>query len=130
DPATTPMYAYKWTIRRNNAVVLKEAKLDLSTGKDRIEIEGDQPEMIYVGVAASGFWIRRGRRQGGLLWSKYRPQHRTLRRRWGGSVVDGTLDAGSGRHRRILGCQTRGEILDVLVKGGDYKPREQVEGVK
>jgi hypothetical protein len=39
-----PTYAYKWTIRRNNAVVLKEGKLDLSTGKDKIEITGDQPK--------------------------------------------------------------------------------------
>lgn len=46
----TPTYAYKWTIRRNNAVVLKEGKLDLSTGKDKIEITGDQPEMIYVAI--------------------------------------------------------------------------------
>lgn len=45
-----PTYAYKWTIRRNNAVVLKEGKLDLSTGKDTIEIVGDQPEMIYVAI--------------------------------------------------------------------------------
>jgi cephalosporin-C deacetylase-like acetyl esterase len=45
-----PTYAYKWTIRRNNAVVLKEGKLDLSSGKDKIEIAGDQPEMIYVAV--------------------------------------------------------------------------------
>src|SRR5664279_885444 len=44
----TPTYAYKWTIRRNNAVVLKEGKLDLSSGKDKIEITGDQPEMLYV----------------------------------------------------------------------------------
>jgi cephalosporin-C deacetylase-like acetyl esterase len=43
-------YAYKWTIRRNNAVVLKEGKLDLSSGKDKIEITGDEPEMIYVAV--------------------------------------------------------------------------------
>ena len=35
---TAPTYAYKWTIRRNNAVVLKEGRLDLSTGKDTIEI--------------------------------------------------------------------------------------------
>ena len=48
----TPTYAYKWTIRRNNAVVLKEGKLDLSSGKDRIEITADQPEMIYVAVEA------------------------------------------------------------------------------
>ena len=48
----TPTYAYKWTIRRNNAVVLKEGKLDLSSGKDKIEISGDQPEMIYVAVEA------------------------------------------------------------------------------
>jgi cephalosporin-C deacetylase-like acetyl esterase len=46
----TPTYAYKWTIRRNNAVVLKEGKLDLSSGKDMIEIAGDQPEMLYVAV--------------------------------------------------------------------------------
>lgn len=46
----TPTYAYKWTIRRNNAVVLKEGKLDLSSGKDEIEIAGDQPEMIYVAI--------------------------------------------------------------------------------
>ncbi|MFZ0302818.1 MAG: acetylxylan esterase [Terracidiphilus sp.] len=47
---TTPTYAYKWTIRGNNAVVLKEGKLDLSSGKDTIEINGDQPEMIYVAI--------------------------------------------------------------------------------
>lgn len=46
----TPTYAYKYTVRRDNAVVLKEGKLDLSTGKDTIEITGDQPEMIYVAV--------------------------------------------------------------------------------
>lgn len=45
-----PTYAYKWTIRRNNKDVLKEGKLDLSSGKDRIEIVGDQPEMIYVAI--------------------------------------------------------------------------------
>jgi cephalosporin-C deacetylase len=48
----TPTYSYKWTIRRNNAVVLKEGKLDLSSGKDKVEITGDQPEMIYVAVEA------------------------------------------------------------------------------
>jgi cephalosporin-C deacetylase-like acetyl esterase len=45
-----PTYSYKWTVRRNNAVVLKEGKLDLSTGKDRIEITGEEPEMIYVAI--------------------------------------------------------------------------------
>ncbi len=49
---TPPTYAYRWTIRRNNAVVLKEGKLDLSKGKDTIEIVGDQPGMIYVAVEA------------------------------------------------------------------------------
>jgi cephalosporin-C deacetylase len=49
---TPPTYTYKWTIRRNNAVVLREGKLDLSSGKDTIEIVGDQPEMIYVAVEA------------------------------------------------------------------------------
>src|SRR5437762_11136657 len=43
-------YSYKWAIRRNNAVVLKEGKLDLSSGKDTIEIPADQPEMIYVAI--------------------------------------------------------------------------------
>jgi cephalosporin-C deacetylase-like acetyl esterase len=47
---SAPAYAFKWTIRRNNAVVLKEGKLDLSSGKDKIEIAGDQPEMLYVAV--------------------------------------------------------------------------------
>ena len=47
-----PTYAYKWTIRRDNAVVLKEGKLDLSSGQDKIEITGEQPEMIYVAVEA------------------------------------------------------------------------------
>ncbi len=46
----TPAYSFKWTIRRNNAVPLKEGKLDLSPGKDRIEIVADQPEMLYVAV--------------------------------------------------------------------------------
>jgi cephalosporin-C deacetylase len=45
-----PAYSYKWTIRRNNADVLKEGKLDLSSGRDKIEITGDQPEMIYVAI--------------------------------------------------------------------------------
>lgn len=47
-----PVYAYKWTIRRNNAVVLEEGTLDLSTGRTTIEIGGDQPGMIYVAVEA------------------------------------------------------------------------------
>lgn len=47
---TAPTYAYRWTIRRNNREVLKEGKLDLSSGADRIEIVGDQPEMIYVAI--------------------------------------------------------------------------------
>lgn len=45
-----PTYNYRWTVRRNNAMVLKEGKLDLASGKDKIEIAGDQPEMIYVSV--------------------------------------------------------------------------------
>src|SRR5947209_19804710 len=46
----TPKYSYKWTIRRNHATVVKEGKLDLSSGSDKIEITGDEPEMIYVAV--------------------------------------------------------------------------------
>ena len=37
-----------------NAVVLREGKLDLSSGKDKIEVTGDQPEMIYVAVEPDG----------------------------------------------------------------------------
>jgi len=37
-------------VRRNNAIVLKEGTLDLSTGKDKIEMTGDQPEMLYVAI--------------------------------------------------------------------------------
>jgi hypothetical protein len=33
-------------------VILKEGKLDLSSGKDKIEIVGDQSEMIYVAIEA------------------------------------------------------------------------------
>jgi cephalosporin-C deacetylase len=47
---TPPAYQYKWTARRNNAVVLKEGKLNLTAGRDTIEIVGDQPEMIYVAI--------------------------------------------------------------------------------
>ncbi len=47
-----PTYTYKWTIRRDNAVVLEEGTLDLSSGKATIEIVGDEPEMIYVAVQA------------------------------------------------------------------------------
>jgi cephalosporin-C deacetylase-like acetyl esterase len=46
----TPTYAYKYTVRRDNNIVLKEGKLDLSSGKDTIQIVGDQPEMIYVAI--------------------------------------------------------------------------------
>jgi cephalosporin-C deacetylase-like acetyl esterase len=45
-----PAYHFKWAIRRHNATVLKEGRLDLSSGKDTIEITGDQPEMIYAAV--------------------------------------------------------------------------------
>jgi cephalosporin-C deacetylase len=52
-PSRTPAtYAFKWTIRRNNAVVLEEGTLDLSTGKAPIEIVADQPAMIYVAIEA------------------------------------------------------------------------------
>ena len=43
-------YSYKWSIRRNNAVVLKEGKLELSSGADKIEITVDEPGMIYVAI--------------------------------------------------------------------------------
>jgi cephalosporin-C deacetylase len=48
----TPTYAYRWTIRGNNAVVLAEGTLDLSSGRAAIEIAADRPGMIYVAVEA------------------------------------------------------------------------------
>ena len=48
----TPTYRYRWTIRQNNAVVLKEALLDLSNGKATIEVVAGQPGMIYVAIQA------------------------------------------------------------------------------
>jgi cephalosporin-C deacetylase len=45
-----PTYFYKWTIRGNNAVVLKEGRLDLSSGRDAIEIAAGEPGMIYVAI--------------------------------------------------------------------------------
>jgi cephalosporin-C deacetylase-like acetyl esterase len=54
-PGPEPLsYSYKWTVRRNNAVVLKEGKLDLSNGTDIIEVKADEPSMIYVAVEAIG----------------------------------------------------------------------------
>ena len=45
-------HGYKWTIRRNNVVVLKEGRLKLS-GIDKIEIVADKPGMIYVAIEAA-----------------------------------------------------------------------------
>src|SRR5262249_190599 len=50
-PATVT-HGYKWTILANNAVVLKQGRLNLS-GNDKIEIVADQPGMIYVAVEAA-----------------------------------------------------------------------------
>ena len=49
---TPPAYAYRWTIRRNNAVVLKQGRLDLASGRTTIETVADEPGMIYVAVEA------------------------------------------------------------------------------
>ncbi len=46
----TPTYTFKWTVRLNNAGVIKQGKLDLSSGKDSIEVAVEQPGMIYVAV--------------------------------------------------------------------------------
>jgi cephalosporin-C deacetylase-like acetyl esterase len=47
-----PTYAYTWTVRRNNAVTLKQGRLDLSGGTTSIEVVADRPAMIYVSVDA------------------------------------------------------------------------------
>jgi len=48
----TPTYRYRWTVRQNNAVVLKEAVLDLSRGQAAIEMVATEPGMLYVAVQA------------------------------------------------------------------------------
>jgi cephalosporin-C deacetylase len=50
--AAPPGYAYRWIARRNNAVVLKEGTLNLSSGRDTIEVVASEPGMIYVAVEA------------------------------------------------------------------------------
>ena len=49
---TAPTYRYRWTIRQNNAVVLKQGVLDLSDGTSTIEIGATTPGMIYVAIEA------------------------------------------------------------------------------
>ena len=107
-----PTYAYKWTIRRNNAVVLKEGTLDLSSGKDTIEIAGGPAGdalrrdrsgrgSVAGGPAASGRCAALHRRQ-------HRTQHRPLRgRRSRRADQDRAVDAAAGRLRRVLGAQAR-----------------------
>ena len=57
-----PTYAYKWTIRRNNAVVLKEGTLDLSSGKATIEIVGRPArDDLRGGRSRTRIWLRRRR---------------------------------------------------------------------
>lgn len=51
--AVPPTYAYRWTLRRNNALVLKQGTLDLATGKAAIEMVADEPGMIYLAVEAT-----------------------------------------------------------------------------
>ena len=108
-----PTYAYKWTIRRNNAVVLKEGKLDLSSGKDTIEVSGDHPEMIYVAVEPYEELHARRRRSGHrrarICRRKHGPQQWPLRGgRRRGACKDRALDAAAGRLRRVLGRQAFG----------------------
>ena len=77
-----PTYSYKWTIRRNNPVVLKEGALDLSSGKATIEIVGDQPGMIYVAVEAAGDLTPTtcgSSERGSAPWAQYWTQHRVVR---------------------------------------------------
>ena len=48
----TPTYRYRWTIRQNNAVTLKDGVVDLSAGRATIEIVARDPGMLYVAVEA------------------------------------------------------------------------------
>jgi hypothetical protein len=105
--STAPTYKYRWTIRRNNAVGLKEGTLDLTSGKATIEILGDQPGMIYVAIEAfedltpaSAAPVGDGPRL------QYWTQHRVVRgRRRSGTDEDRVVDAAPGGLRRLLGRQ-------------------------
>ena len=103
-----PEYSFKWTIRRNNAVVLKEGKLDLSSGKDKIEVAADEPAMIYVAVEAI---VAPG--QTAVGGNNADAQQRTLRSRSrGGSHQARALDAAPGGFRRVLERQACRPIED------------------
>ncbi|MFL6452023.1 MAG: acetylxylan esterase [Bryobacteraceae bacterium] len=49
-PADAPPLHFTWTARKNNMDNVKSGTLDLSSGKGIIEVDGTEPEMLYVEV--------------------------------------------------------------------------------
>jgi cephalosporin-C deacetylase len=45
---------YAYTVRKNNQDVIETGTLDLSAGRDRIEVTLDEPAMIYVQISSPG----------------------------------------------------------------------------
>ena len=88
----------RWTVRRNNAVVLEEGTLDLSSGRDTIAIVPDRPGMIHVAARPTRPWIPR-------------PRHRTTRSRSRTAKRDATPGSTPSAPRsrpRGSGCRRRG----------------------
>jgi cephalosporin-C deacetylase len=49
-----PTGNYTYTVKKNNAEVIKTGRLDLSSGAGKIEVSLDEPAMIYVEVTPPG----------------------------------------------------------------------------
>jgi hypothetical protein len=61
---TAPNVDYTYTIKKNNYDVIKTGKLDLSKGRDTIEVTLPEPAMVYVQISTTG---RQGTQSGGMI---------------------------------------------------------------
>lgn len=61
---TTPNVDYTYTIRKNNYDVIKTGKLDLSKGRDTVEVTLPEPTMVYVQISTTG---RPGTQPSGMI---------------------------------------------------------------
>jgi cephalosporin-C deacetylase len=52
--SAAPNVDYTYTIKKNNHVVIKTGKLDLSKGRDTIEVTLQEPAMVYVQISTPG----------------------------------------------------------------------------
>jgi len=51
--APAPAGGFAYTLKKDNAVLIKSGRADVHQGKARFECVGDQPEMVYLEIAAS-----------------------------------------------------------------------------